>query len=71
MKYHGDDVMDMANRLLILLFTCITLQSCATNPSENSGLSSQAYATTPSVQDQSYMYRSPPANALRSHGLAR
>lgn len=63
--------MDVTAKLLVLLFAAITLQSCATNPTSESSLSDHAYATTPSVQNQSYMYRSPPAGALKAHGLTR
>lgn len=56
--------------LFAILTVCLALQSCATNPT-NDNLPSQAYSTTPSIQKQSYMYRSPSGAALQSRGLAR
>jgi hypothetical protein len=53
-----------------LMFIAVALQSCATNPT-NDNLPNQAYSTTPSIQKQSYMYRSPSGAALQSRGLAR
>lgn len=55
---------------LCLLSLVLSLQSCATNPSQP-GISDQAYAPTPSIENSSFIYRSPPASALQAHGLVR
>lgn len=56
--------------LVCALIIAAALQSCATNPT-NDNLPNQAYGTTPSIQKQSYMYRSPSGSALQYRGLAR
>lgn len=57
---------------LFLLVTVLGLQSCATNPSNAEGaVADPAYSSAPSMQNTDYIYRSPPAAALQSHGLVR
>tara|TARA_R110000868_G_scaffold367519_3_gene630520 strand:+ start:3170 stop:3364 length:195 start_codon:yes stop_codon:yes gene_type:complete len=59
-------------KLLILIGVAVLMQGCATTSAQNEeGLSDQTYATTPSIENNSYLYRSPPVGAIRAHGLGR
>lgn len=62
--------MNLARNVIFMSLITAVLSACATNPT-NDNLPNQAYSTTPSIQKQSYMYRSPSGAALQSRGLAR
>jgi hypothetical protein len=53
---------------LVIAFV-LSLQACATTNSATSP-SQAAYGTTPSIQSNSYMYRSPTPAAMQAHGFA-
>lgn len=64
---------------IMLVMVAVLIQGCVTNKNTSQGgaavardvnMSSTDY-TTPSIQNNSYMYRSPPAAAVQAHGLAR
>ncbi len=52
------------------LIFLLTLTACASNPSVNASVDT-AGVTTPPINSNSFIYRSPPTAALQAHGLAR
>ncbi|HTM63277.1 MAG TPA: hypothetical protein VL360_02100 [Gammaproteobacteria bacterium] len=61
--------MNLLFAYMSLLIAFIALQSCASTTA-NPGVYNQPY-TTPTIQKQSYIFRSPPPVAIQARALAR